>query len=565
MNRRSSHLISPSNLMIALLFTAIPYQSVWAKHPHYADQISMEAEAFMGPDGTELVLRFVTSDPENFPIPVELEKLKVKYHGGGHGNEHGHGNILDERDVPLEDNQILLPLWEAPLHALLNVEARLRTGGKKVKLKSDVRITLRPDLIIESVGYPASVIVGRSFNIDVNLQEMLGDNGAIANVTLSADGIAMTTPEVHVNSEALTTVVFGGLSFSTDGLHEITAVISDAVPAEYDLTNNTVTFDIDVILPPTPGETEYFMNYLNFTNHNTGFSNQVCGVLETKDYSGDRDQFSFSGYSPGDAPGGSIDVSFSLYADGVWSYAVDVEGLTPYAIVNGEAYYMYSDTTTGTLITYTYYPTGVAEFEIKKYSGREVIFHSIDGVSTTVQNDYGSYMNAHNSVEFSVLIENELALIGGTASIELYPPESFDYSTTYTQTVACGVNSYTNYEYGDIIFGFFYGLWNPAVLPKHNHAETAELMLPKSVFLSENYPNPFNPTTTISFGLPEAGQVRMQVYDIKGRLVLTLAEGFYPAGQHDLLLDASQLSSGTYFYSLQTGASKEIKRMLLLK
>ena len=174
-------------------------------------------------------------------------------------------------------------------------------------------------------------------------------------------------------------------------------------------------------------------------------------------------------------------------------------------------------------------------------------------------------MNAHNSVEFSVLIENELALIGGTASIELYPPESFDYSTTYTQTVACGVNSYTNYEYGDIIFGFFYGLWNPAVLPKHNHAETAELMLPKSVFLSENYPNPFNPTTTISFGLPEAGQVRMQVYDIKGRLVLTLAEGFYPAGQHDLLLDASQLSSGTYFYSLQTGASKEIKRMLLLK
>ena len=85
------------------------------------------------------------------------------------------------------------------------------------------------------------------------------------------------------------------------------------------------------------------------------------------------------------------------------------------------------------------------------------------------------------------------------------------------------------------------------------------------IYLENNFPNPFNPRTAISFGLPEDSRINLMLYDISGREVLKLAEGQFSAGRHDLHLDASELSSGTYFYSLEAGSFKEVKRMLLLK
>jgi hypothetical protein len=88
---------------------------------------------------------------------------------------------------------------------------------------------------------------------------------------------------------------------------------------------------------------------------------------------------------------------------------------------------------------------------------------------------------------------------------------------------------------------------------------------PASYALSQNYPNPFNPSTTISYQLPTASQVVLKVYDVVGREAATLVSGKQNAGKYDVNFNASQFSSGVYFYRLQAGSFVETKKMLLVK
>ena len=82
--------------------------------------------------------------------------------------------------------------------------------------------------------------------------------------------------------------------------------------------------------------------------------------------------------------------------------------------------------------------------------------------------------------------------------------------------------------------------------------------------LNQNYPNPCNPTTTISFDLPKMTQVALKVFDCLGREVVTLVEGLRPAGRQNVTFAGSTLSSGVYFYRLQAGDYTAIKKMLLV-
>jgi hypothetical protein len=89
--------------------------------------------------------------------------------------------------------------------------------------------------------------------------------------------------------------------------------------------------------------------------------------------------------------------------------------------------------------------------------------------------------------------------------------------------------------------------------------------LPTEFSLSQNYPNPFNATTTIEYALPVGGNVRLQVYDITGRVVATLVNGAMPAGYHQVVWDAKGMSSGLYFLRIQAGEFAETKKMALVK
>ncbi|MBU1881198.1 S8 family peptidase [bacterium] len=83
--------------------------------------------------------------------------------------------------------------------------------------------------------------------------------------------------------------------------------------------------------------------------------------------------------------------------------------------------------------------------------------------------------------------------------------------------------------------------------------------------LAQNYPNPFNPTTTLNFALTEAGNVNLSVYDVNGRLVSTLVNGYRNVGSHDVTFDASGLPSGVYIYRLNAGDFSASGKMILMK
>ena len=83
--------------------------------------------------------------------------------------------------------------------------------------------------------------------------------------------------------------------------------------------------------------------------------------------------------------------------------------------------------------------------------------------------------------------------------------------------------------------------------------------------LEQNYPNPFNPTTTLSFSLPAASYMTLTVYDVNGREVALLTDGFRAAGLHEVTFDASNLSSGIYIYRLSAGDFSAIGKMVLMK
>jgi len=88
---------------------------------------------------------------------------------------------------------------------------------------------------------------------------------------------------------------------------------------------------------------------------------------------------------------------------------------------------------------------------------------------------------------------------------------------------------------------------------------------PSNYVLEGSYPNPFNPSTTIGFSLPESAQVRLVVYDVLGRQVRVLLDGIREAGTHEVVFDASDLPSGTYLYRLETPQGSFVRTMLLTK
>ena len=93
--------------------------------------------------------------------------------------------------------------------------------------------------------------------------------------------------------------------------------------------------------------------------------------------------------------------------------------------------------------------------------------------------------------------------------------------------------------------------------------------LPDNYSLSQNYPNPFNPVTTINFSVPKQGHVNLKVYDIAGKEIVTLVNEQKSAGNYKVTFSAANgglnLSSGAYFYRLESGEFSEVKRMILLK
>jgi hypothetical protein len=126
-------------------------------------------------------------------------------------------------------------------------------------------------------------------------------------------------------------------------------------------------------------------------------------------------------------------------------------------------------------------------------------------------------------------------------------------------------------EYVFVNYGPDYSIWADDAplriieIEKAADVELSNNSKPQEFLLMPNYPNPFNPSTVISYQIPVNGHVLLTVYDAIGREVATLVNEIKDAGYYSVTFNASKLSSGTYFTRLQSGSKVQLKKMMLLK
>jgi len=117
---------------------------------------------------------------------------------------------------------------------------------------------------------------------------------------------------------------------------------------------------------------------------------------------------------------------------------------------------------------------------------------------------------------------------------------------------------------GDPVIGSSFNL-DGLVMGTATSADDPVNSVPTGMHLFQNFPNPFNPTTSISYALPASTQVDLSVFNLLGEKVATLVNGFQSPGEHRALFNASSLPGGVYLYRLRAGAFSQSKKLVLLK
>ena len=155
------------------------------------------------------------------------------------------------------------------------------------------------------------------------------------------------------------------------------------------------------------------------------------------------------------------------------------------------------------------------------------------------------------------LSETITGLQGGTYLVKVYRKMPLFYPDTVFYIGS------TSFIYGGSTLTFFSQSYQSEC---YNITEvTGYEEYPKEFTLEQNYPNPFNPSTVISFQLPVSSQVTLKVYDTLGREVAVLINGAKSSGEYKVEFNANSLSSGIYFYRLQTERNSSTKKLILMK
>ncbi len=160
-------------------------------------------------------------------------------------------------------------------------------------------------------------------------------------------------------------------------------------------------------------------------------------------------------------------------------------------------------------------------------------------------NNYGFYIEKSSDN----ITWEEIGFVKGAGNSEV------ENAYTYIDNGSEGVGTYY-YRFKQVDFDGTY---------EYSNIVSANISAPVNYSLSPAYPNPFNPSTTIIFGLKESGIVRLVVYNTVGQVVKTLLNEEMPAGSHSILFDAGNLASGIYFYRLEVSGFTDTKKVMLVK
>jgi len=148
---------------------------------------------------------------------------------------------------------------------------------------------------------------------------------------------------------------------------------------------------------------------------------------------------------------------------------------------------------------------------------------------------------------------------GDSISAENFTPPRGEHYKLAADLEGDGIDEFFFYEGGEVDSLYIYNIQTTTGI------KDDESSMPRKSSILENYPNPFNAQTTISYSLPEAGEVTISVYNLLGQRVAILLEGRQQAGEHTVVWDATEFPSGVYFARLETAKRSESIKMVFLK
>jgi len=193
------------------------------------------------------------------------------------------------------------------------------------------------------------------------------------------------------------------------------------------------------------------------------------------------------------------------------------------------------------------------------------IFRSVNSTTVPVELTSFSVRVDKNKINLSWTTATELNNSGFEIQRKL---SEYDFSTVAFVNGNGTSTKTNNYSWSEkLLPGIYsYRLKQIDYNGKYEYSKEVEITVTPNIFsLEQNFPNPFNPNTVISYSLPSASNVKLVVYNTLGQNVKVLENGYKNAGGYSVHFDASDLPSGIYFYRLEAGQFTQVKKMMLLK
>jgi len=437
------------------------------------------------------------------------------------------------------------------------------------------------------------LVYGMPCTIKALVQNMGDDNLTNVNVTLKITGANTFTstkviPSLPSSSMGVL-VSFDAFNFTTIGSHTVTV----SVPNDSKNTNNSMSS----VLETTAGSLT--VADTSTPTGSLGFSTSA-GMIFNKYYINGSTKVNSVTVTIGNSSSNAGKVVYGVLADSTGTILAKSANYTisandynkpvvftfpsPVSVANKSIYPGIAQSTSG------FYPIATQDEDPGRY-GMYYIIGSLTGTAFSEANSYGRFMiqadleAAVVPVELSAFTSNVkdgiVTLNWSTATetnnsgfqVERKTVNANEWSVAGFVKGNSTTSEVSSYTFTDNVAKFGAAVYNyrlkqidfDGTAKYYNLSQNVEITAPKTFALEQNFPNPFNPTTSISFSLPTESKVSLEVYDVLGKVVRTLVNENRAAGSYTVTFDASNLSSGVYFYRLTAGENTLLKKMNLMK
>lgn len=342
----------------------------------------------------------------------------------------------------------------------------------------------------------------------------------------------------------------------------------------YDINNNS---NWEIIEEEYTDSSEYWKHYTwQFQNLNAeNVKIKVASFYDTNIFDVSPDITLKYRIAIGDSTYDSLDTFYPLEVGNVWQYKVTNTVDDNDNIVNkgydfmkvlsdtiiGDNRYFKVETVIWDEVKYLRYDS--LESSIVRYLGNE---EAISFKLNSLKNDCwdfefmgkeicnkGTYLESIFGIEKPVIYFSQVG----------FNSRYYNLAKDFGPTWIMNDQSWTNIDFWH--YDLVYAKINGVEYGTFVSVENEDTNYPKDYSLSQNYPNPFNPTTIINYSIPEQGKVALKVFDILGREIKTLVNKYQAAGSYEVEFNATELSSGIYFYRIIADGFVETKKMILMR